>query len=322
MTKFTLRHSALRLTLLSAALSATSAFAQTKQIIGVSIPSADHGWTAGVVYHANQAKAQLQKLYPTAQIIVKTAKDANEQANQIQDLYTINKITALVILPQESAPLTRPIANLKAKGVFITVVDRGLTDPKAQNAYVAGDNSGFGRVSGEYISQQLGAAGGNVVVLRGITSVIDNQRNEAFQKAVAKNPKVKVLDSRYGNWNRDDAFKVMQDYLTRFPKIDAVWASDDDMAVGVLRAIQQAGRKDIKLVLGGAGMKEMVKRLIDGDPLIKANVTYPPSMIADAMRLTVESRVKGTPLAASTIIPSVLVTKTNASKYYFPNSPF
>lgn len=312
-----------RLALLSAALVASPALAQTKQVIGVSIPAADHGWTAGVVYHANQAKAQLEKQYPGAQIIVKTAKDANEQANQIQDLYTINKINALVILPQESAPLTRPVANLKNRGVFVTVVDRGLTDPKAQDAYVAGDNVGFGRVAGEYISRQLGPQGGNVVILRGIPTVIDNQRNDAFRAAVAKNPNIKILDARYGNWNRDDAFKVMQDYLTRFPKIDAVWASDDDMAVGVLRAIEQAKRNDIRLVLGGAGMKEMVKRVMDGgDKLITANVTYPPSMIADAMRLTVESRMKGTPMKASTIIPSVLVTKDNAARFYFPNSPF
>ncbi|WP_216324140.1 substrate-binding domain-containing protein [Deinococcus aestuarii] len=312
-----------RLALLSAALVASSALAQTKQVIGVSIPAADHGWTAGVVYHANQAKAQLEKQYPGAQIIVKTAKDANEQANQIQDLYTVNKINALVILPQESAPLTRPVANLKNRGVFVTVVDRGLTDPKAQDAYVAGDNTGFGRVAGEYVARQLGPNGGNVVVLRGIPTVIDNQRNDAFRAAVAKNPKVKILDARYGNWNRDDAFKVMQDYLTRFPRIDAVWASDDDMAVGVLRAIGQAKRTDIRLVLGGAGMKEMVKRVMDGgDKLITANVTYPPSMIADAMRLTVESRMKGTPMKASTIIPSVLVTKENAARFYFPNSPF
>ena len=310
--------------LLSLALLSSAALAQTKtkQIIGVSIPAADHGWTSGVVYHAGVTQTALQKQYPGAQIIVKTAKDAGEQANQIQDLYTVNHITALVILPQESAPLTRPIANLKAKGVFITVVDRGLSDPKAQDAYVAGDNVGFGKVAGQYIQKTLGASGGNVVILRGIPTVVDNQRNDAFRAALAGTPNVKILDAKFGNWNRDDAFKVMQDYLTRFPKIDAVWAADDDMATGVLKAIEQAKRSDIKVVLGGAGMKEMVKRLIDGDKLISANVTYPPSMIADAMRLTAAHVVGGKPLAASTIIPSVLITKANASKFYFPNSPF
>ncbi len=58
-----------------------------------------------------------------------------------------------------------------------------------------------------------------------------------------------MLDAKYGNWNRDDAFKVMQDFLTRFKQIDAVWAADDDMAVGVQKAIEQAKRTDVKLVL-------------------------------------------------------------------------
>ncbi|WP_272977026.1 ABC transporter substrate-binding protein [Deinococcus geothermalis] len=315
-------HTLKRLAVLSALLAGSLALAQAKQVIGVSIPAADHGWTAGVVYHANEAKKALEQKYPNVQIIVKTAKDSNEQANQIQDLYTVNKINALVILPLESAPLTRPVANLKSKGVFVTVVDRGLTDPGAQDAYVAGDNTAFGRVAGQYFAQRLGAQGGNVVVLRGIPTVIDNERVAAFNAAVAKNPKIKVLDARYGNWNRDDAFQVMQDYLTRFPKIDAVWASDDDMAVGVLRALQQAGRKDIKFVVGGGGMKDMIKRVMDGDALVPVDVTYPPSMIADAMRLTVESRVTGKPLKAKTIIPSVLVTKSNARQFYYPNSPF
>ncbi|SMB77695.1 substrate-binding domain-containing protein [Deinococcus hopiensis] len=312
-----------RFAILTALIASSSSLAQNnKVIVGVSIPAADHGWTAGVVYHANEAKKALEQQYPGVQIIVKTAKDANEQANQIQDLLTVNKINTLVILPQESAPLTRPVAALKAKGVFVTVVDRGLTDPKAQDAYVAGDNPGFGRISAAYLNSRLGTKGGNVVVLRGIPTVIDNQRNDAFREVIGKNPNIKILDAKYANWNADDAFKVMQDYLTRFPKIDAVWASDDDMAMGALKAIQQARRTDIKILLGGAGKKEVIKGILDGNTLMPANVTYPSSMIADAMKLTIASRVTGKAMKPSTIIPSVLVVKNNASKFYFPNSPF
>lgn len=296
--------------------------AQSKVVMGVSIPAADHGWTAGIVYWANQTKAELEKKYPGLEVIVKTAKDATEQANQIQDLYTVNKINTLVILPYESAPLTRPVADLKAKGVYVVVVDRGLTDPNAQDAYVAGDNPGLGRISGEFLAKQLNGKG-DIVVLRGIPTVIDNQRYDAFMAVIKKYPGIKVLDAKYANWNRDDGFKVMQDFLTRFKHIDAVWAQDDDIAVGVLKAIQQAKRTDIKFVLGGAGMKDFIKMIMDGsNPLIIADVTYPPTMIADAMRLTAEKRLKGEPLPPKTIIPSVLVTKENAKQFYYPNSPF
>ena len=316
------RHfSCITLAVCAFALPSTPAWAETKTVMGVSIPAATHGWTGGVVYWANRTKGELEKQYPGLSVIVKTAGSATEQANQVQDLQTVNKIDTLVILPFESAPLTKPVAQIKGKGVFVTVVDRGLTDPSAQSAYVAGDNPGFGKVAAEYMAKALGGKG-NVVILRGIPTVIDNQRVDAFNEVMKAHPGIKVLDAKHGNWNRDDAFKVMQDYLTRFKEIDAVWASDDDMAVGVQKAIEQAKRSDVKLVVGGAGSKDYVKKVMDGDKIVSADVTYSPSMIADAMKLTAQARVQGSAMPATTIIPSVLITKENASKYYFPDSPF
>ena len=303
-------------------IASTAAFAQAdKVVMGVSIPAATHGWTGGVVYWANRTKAELEKQYPGIKLVVKTAGSTAEQANQIQDMQTVNKINALVILPMESAPLTQPVAQIKNKGVFVTVVDRGLTDTSAQDAYVAGDNPGFGKVSAEYMVKAMGGKG-DLVILRGKPTVIDNERVDAFNAVVKASPGIKVLDAKFGNWNRDDAFKVMQDYLTRFKQIDAVWASDDDMAVGVQKAILQSKRSDVKLVLGGAGGKDYVKKVMDGDKVVTADVTYSPSMIADAMKLTAEARVKGTAMAKTTIIPSILITKDNAAKYYFPDSPY
>ena len=300
----------------------SAANAQTKLNVGVAIPAADHGFTAGIVWWANQAKKDLEKQYPGLKITVKAAASAGEQANQLQDLLTTNKINALVILPQESAALTKPVQQLHGKGVYVTVVDRGLTDANAQDAYVAGDNTAFGTVPAEFIAKQLGGKG-EIVALRGIPTTIDNERMDAFKAVLAKSPGIKLLDAKHGNWNRDDAFKVMQDFLTRFKKIDAVWAADDDMAFGVLKAIDQAKRTDIKIVFGGAGAKGMVKILKDGaDPRIQANVSYSPKFIYDAIKLTTEARLKGEKLPARTIIPSVLITRENASTFYYPDSPF
>ncbi|RZL51481.1 MAG: ABC transporter substrate-binding protein, partial [Variovorax sp.] len=228
----------------------------------------------------------------------------------------------LVIFPFESAALTKPVAQVKAKGAYVTVVDRGLTDTSAQDAYVAGDNTAFGRIPAEYIVKTLGGKG-NVVALRGIATTLDNERMDAFNAVLKKHPDVKLLDAKYANWNRDDAFKVTQDYLTRFKQIDAIWAADDDMAVGVLKAIEQAKRDDVKIVFGGAGAKGMVKTIMDGkDKRIGADVSYSPKFIYDAIKLTAEARLKGEKLPATTIIPSVLITKDNAKDFYVPDSPF
>lgn len=302
---------------------APTARAQASNVnLGVAIPAATHSFTAGIVFWANEAKKDLEKAHPGMKVTVKTAGGAPEQANQLQDLLTATKINTLVIFPFESAALTKPVAQAKAKGVYVTVVDRGLTDTSAQDAYVSGDNTAFGRIPAEYLAKALNGKG-NIVALRGIPTTIDNERMDAFTAVMKKYPDIKLLDAKPGNWNRDDAFKVMQDYLTRFKQIDAVWAADDDMAIGVLKAIDEAKRKDIRIVFGGAGAKGMVKTLMDGsNPLIQANVSYSPKFIYDAIKLTAEARLKNEKLPANTIIPSVLITKENAKQFYFPDSPF
>jgi len=305
-----------------AALASAPSFAAEKVVLGVAIPAATHGFTGGIVFWANQAKKDLEKAHPDLQVIVKTASGAPEQANQLQDLQTVNKINALVIFPFESASLTKPVAQVKGKGVYVTVVDRGLTDTSAQDAYISGDNTAFGKIPAEYLAKTMGGKG-NLVAMRGIATTLDNERMDAFNSVLKAYPDMKLLDAKYANWNRDDAFKVMQDYLTRFKQIDAVWAADDDMAVGVLKAIDQAKRTDIKIVFGGAGAKGMIKTLMDGkDPRIQANVSYSPKFIYDAIKLTAEARLKGEKLPATYIIPSVLITKDNAAQFYFPDSPF
>jgi ribose transport system substrate-binding protein len=303
-------------------LAAPAVLAQNEVNLGVSIPAATHSFTAGIVWWANEAKKDLEKAHKDLKITIKTAANAAEQANQLQDLTTVTKINALVVFPFESAALTKPVAQVKSKGVYITVVDRGLTDESIQDAYVAGDNTAFGKVPAEYLAKALHGKG-DIVALRGIPTTIDNERMDAFMSVMKNYPGIKLLDAKHGNWNRDDAYKVMQDFLTRFKHIDAVWAADDDMAVGVLKAIDQAKRTDIKIVFGGAGAKGAVKTLLDGsDPRIQANVSYSPKFIYDAIKMTAEARLKGEKLPPKTILPSVLITKENAKNFYFPDSPF
>ncbi len=290
------------------------------KVIGVSIPAATHGWAGGMNYFAQAAVDRLEETYPQLDFVLATASDPAKQVNDIEDMVATRNIDALVVLPFESEPLTGPVQNVKASGAWVTVVDRGLSVEGIEDLYVAGDNAGFGRVSGEFMASAL-PEGGKIVVLRGIPTTIDNERVEGFQAAI-EGKNIDVLGMEHGDWNRDKSFTVMQDFLSKHPQIDAVWASDDDMAVGVLGAIEAAGRDDIKFVLGGAGMKEMVKRTMDGDAMIPANVTYPPAMIATAIEITAVGLVSQAPVSGDFIIGSVLVTPENAETYYYPDSPF
>ncbi|KKX30553.1 substrate-binding domain-containing protein [Rhizobium sp. LC145] len=293
---------------------------EKKVTIGVSIPAADHGWTAGVVFHAERVAKLLMEEHPGLNVIVKTSADPASQANAVQDL-AVQGINALVILPTDPDQLVNAIQQVKDAGTYVALVDRApsVNDNTIRDLYVAGNNPALGRVAGQYIAKTTPEA--EVVVIRGLPIPIDQQRQDGFDEGI-KGSNVKVLERQYGNWNRDDAFRVMQDYLTKYPKIDVVWAQDDDMLVGVLEAIQQANRSDIQYVVGGAGSKDMVKRVIDGDKMVPVDVLYPPAMVATAMQLTAANFYDQVPVSGEYILDATLVTKDNAEQFYFPDSPF
>lgn len=299
---------------------AAPVMAQDTKVIGVSIPAATHGWAGGMNFHAQAAVDRLEEVYPELDFVLATASDAAKQVNDIEDMLATRDISGLVVLPFESEPLTGPVQAVAESGAWVTVVDRGLAIEGIEDLYVAGDNAGFGRVSGEYMASAM-PDGGDIVVFRGIPTTIDNERVAGFEAAI-EGSGINVLAMEHGNWNRDDSFTVMEDFLSKYDNIDAVWASDDDMAIGVLAAIEAAGRDDIQFVLGGAGMKEMIARTRDGDAMIPANVTYPPAMIATAIELTAVGLTSTAPVSGTFVIGSVLITEENAAEFYYPDSPF
>lgn len=305
--------------ILAAAL-ATPTLAQDVKVIGVSIPAATHGWAGGMNFHAQEAVKRLEEVYPQLDFVLATASDPAKQVNDIEDMVATRNISALVVLPFESEPLTSPVKAVADSGAWVTVVDRGLAIEGIEDLYVSGDNGGFGRVSGEFMVSAM-PNGGKIVALRGIPTTIDNERVAGFEDAI-KGSGIEIIGMEHGNWNRDDSFTVMQDFLSKHDKIDAVWASDDDMAIGVLAAIEQSGRTDVQFVLGGAGMKEMIARVRDGDKMVPADVTYPPSMIATAIELTAVGLTSTAPVSGVFTIGSVLITPENAAEFYYPDSPF
>src|SRR5690606_33206443 len=185
-------------------------------------------------------ESRIEARNPNIDGIIVTADSPADQASDIEDLVSVQQIHALEALPFESEPLTEPVRNAKNEGVSITVVDRGLPDPSIQDVYAAGNNTEPGKISADYFKSRLGE-GDNIVILRGIPTVIDTERFDAFMAGI-EGSGINVLDNQFANWNRDDGFEVMQDFLSRFPDIDGVWAQDDDIAMGVVEAVRQAGR--------------------------------------------------------------------------------
>ena len=297
------------------------AIAQDKTYtIGVSVPTADHGWTGGVDFFAQQAVDRLSKAYPNLKFVLATAPDSTKQAADLEDMVTTRNIDGLVILPGDPDAMTASIKKVKDAGKWVTVVDRALSQPGIPDLYVAGDNPGLGATTAEYFKSAM-PNGGKIVILRGLPIPIDKQRFDAFMAGI-KDTKIQVLDNQFANWNRDDGYKVMQDFLTKYPEIDAVWAQDDDILVGALKAAKEAGRDDKMWFVGGAGMNQIIKMVLAGSKQVPVDVSYNPNMVATAIDLTALHFVANSQVDGTMIINSTLITKDNAAQFDYPNTPF
>ena len=142
-----IRRNLLKLPLVAALLAGTAGLAMAqdgeKKVIGVSIPSATHGFMGGLNWHAQETIKRLGETYPNLEFVLTTAGNASKQVNDIEDMVAARNIDALVVLPFESEPLTDPVKQVKAEGKFVTVVDRGLAEEGIEDLYVAGDNAAF-----------------------------------------------------------------------------------------------------------------------------------------------------------------------------------
>lgn len=292
-----------------------------KPKIGVSIPAADHGWTAGVGWWAKRAMA----LHPEIEWVYATAGTAEKQISDVEDM-VVKGIDGLVILAYESAPLTPTARKVHEKGIFIVNVDRGFTEPVA-DIFLEGDNKAFGRKSAQYMVDRMGGKG-NLVILTGAPSTVDNDRVTAALEVFKRYPNIKILGQQPANWKRAEGLTVMENFLTKHKKIDAVWAQDDDILLGAVQAIKEAGRQKEMWLFGGAGMKDVVKMVMDKDPMVPADITYPPSMIAAGIHEAASALRDGNKAQILEFMPKhlmidvELITPENAKNYYFPESVY
>lgn len=298
-----------------------SAPAAKKLKIGISIPAADHGWTAGVVWWAKQA----MEMYPEVEWTLATAEGPDKQIKDLETMMVQN-VDGVVVLATESAPLTPVAEQINQRGILLVNVDRGFLKPVA-DVFIEGDNEAFGRTAAEFMVEKLGGQG-KVVILEGIPSTVNTARVSAALEVFKTKPGIQILDQQAGMWDRKKSLDVMQTLLLKHKQIDAVWAADDDMALGAEQAIKEAGRTDEMWILGGGGMKDVVKRVMDGDKTFPADVTYPPNMIAVGIHKAVSILQGGKKDKVLQFMPRhmkidvELITPENAKRYYFPESVY
>ena len=306
--------------MLCAALLCGCGKSEKKLKIGISVPAATHGWTGGVVWHAEQAKKRLESANKDVAVTVATSGSGAAQVNAIEQLMMQNP-DALVILSQEPEPLDNVCKLAKQRGIYLVVVSNPLPS-KAEDVFVNGDNTSLGEAAAVAMGNALGGKG-DILVMEGVLCPINTERVNGFKKILkAKYPKIRILDSQPTDWNTEKGLKLMEKYLQKYAKVDGVWAGDDDVLIGALKAYKESKRKDVKVFVGGGGAKAIVRMVKEKDPLVKATVTYPPRMIETGADLALKGlrNNKKNPGAREIVVKSEVVTPANAEKHYFPDS--
>ena len=249
--------------------------------IGFSAPAADHGWMGAIT---SQAVAEAEKY---EDVELRLAEGTNDVALQISQMETfINEgVDAIVLLPFDGAALTDIALEAMTAGIPVINVDREFSDPNAARVTVLGDNYGMGHSAGEYICGRLGDQSDAVIAeIAGIDNLpLTQERSQGFADALGECG-LEVSNRVAADFTVQGGESATSNLLQAAPEIDAIWNHDDDQGVGVMAAIENAGRDEFFLV-GGAGSKNMMEEIQSGDSVVEATVIYPASQAADGIGL-------------------------------------
>ncbi|QDB78454.1 substrate-binding domain-containing protein [Georgenia wutianyii] len=250
-------------------------------VIGFSAPAADHGWMGAIT---SQAVEEAEKY---GDVELRLAEGTNDVSLQISQMETFinDGVDAIVLLPFDGAALTDIALEAMAAGIPVINVDREFSDPNAARVTVLGDNYGMGVSAGEYICEQLGDQSDAVVAeIAGIDNLpLTQERSQGFADALSECG-LEVSNRVAADFTVQGGESATANLLQAAPEIDAIWNHDDDQGVGVMAAIENAGRDEF-FVVGGAGSANMMREIESGDSLVKATVIYPASQAADGIRL-------------------------------------
>ncbi|QIZ49297.1 ribose ABC transporter substrate-binding protein RbsB [Dickeya zeae] len=288
-------------TLVSAvALSATvSANALAKDTIALVVSTLNNPFFVSL---KDGAQKEADKLGYNLVVLDSQNNPAKELSN-VQDL-TVRGTKLLLINPADSNAVGNAVKLANQAKIPVITLDRVAASGEVVS-HVASDNAFGGKVAGDFIAKKLGE-GAKVIQLEGLAGTsAARERGAGFMKSAEKN-KFNMLASQPADFDRTKGLNVMQNLLTAHPDVKAVFAQNDEMALGALRALQTAGRDDV-MVVGFDGTADGVKAVEGGK--MAATVAQRPDQIGVIGVETADKVLKGEKVQAIIPVDLKLVTK-------------
>ncbi|SUT88392.1 D-ribose transporter subunit RbsB [[Actinobacillus] rossii] len=235
-------------------------------------------------------------------VVLDSQNDPAKELSNVEDL-TVRGAKVLLINPTDSAAVGNAVAIANRNKIPVITLDRGAAKGDVVS-HIASDNVAGGKMAGDFIAQKLGN-GAKVIQLEGLAGTsAARERGEGFKQAVDEH-KFAVLASQPADFDRTKGLNVTENLLASKGDVQAIFAQNDEMALGALRAIGAANKK--VLVVGFDGTDDGVKAVKSGK--LAATVAQQPELIGSLGVETADKILKGEKVEAKIPVALKVVTE-------------
>ncbi|MFB6552951.1 substrate-binding domain-containing protein [Streptomyces sp. NPDC056405] len=236
--------------------------------------------------------------------------DASQQANQLQN-FTSEGLSSIIVNPVDSDAASPSVRSANKDDIPVIAVDRGVNDAKTA-ALVASDNVEGGELGAKALAEKLGGKG-TIVILQGQAGTsASRERGAGFAAGLKEYPGIKVVAKQPADFDRTKGLDVMTNLLQAHPDIDGVFAENDEMALGAIKALGSKAGKSVQVV-GFDGTPDGLKAVREGT--LFASVAQQPRELG---RIAVENALRaadGKKVEKMVKVPVKVVTKENVAGF-------
>ncbi|UYQ65587.1 substrate-binding domain-containing protein [Streptomyces peucetius] len=236
--------------------------------------------------------------------------DASQQANQLQN-FTSSGVKSIIVNPVDSDAVGPAVRGANKAEIPVIAADRGVNKAETE-ALVASDNVAGGRLAAKTLAEKLGGKG-EIVILQGTAGTsASRERGAGFAEGLKDYPGIKVLAKQPADFDRTKGLDVMTNLLQANPGVDGVFAENDEMALGAVKALGSRAGKSVSVV-GFDGTPDGLKAVEAGT--LYASVAQQP---AELGRIAVRNAVRaaqGKEVESTVKVPVKVVTAANVADF-------
>ncbi|WP_409500926.1 ribose ABC transporter substrate-binding protein RbsB [Mannheimia glucosida] len=275
-----------------------AATASAKETIALAVSTLDNPFFVSLKDGAQKKADELgYKL-----VVLDSQNDPAKELSNVEDL-TVRGAKVLLINPTDSEAVGNAVAIANRNKIPVITLDRGAAKGEVVS-HIASDNVAGGKMAGDFIAQKLGA-GAKVIQLEGIAGTsAARERGEGFKQAIEAH-KFNVLASQPADFDRTKGLNVTENLLSSKGDVQAIFAQNDEMALGALRAVSSA-KKEV-VIVGFDGTDDGVKAVEGGK--LAATIAQQPELIGSLGVETADKVLKGEKVEAKIPVDLKVISK-------------